>query len=188
MFHFSQVYFCNTYLFNSFAVEVVLPAHTASSYTLLESTLSENERKYGSQWCKCLHRCLILPIANAKEQFLRSPSPPAFSSPLPPLIISCIRPHAASHGPGYTWASFVPNSGFSSLAPHVLQSPPAHSTLCTSRPSPTRCRFGVLCRPKACCTPPASKQADLLGKPSVIPGAGSSFLSSKSLMKLLSFH
>lgn len=40
MFYFSQVYFCNTYLFNGFAVETELPAHAASSYImLLESVL-----------------------------------------------------------------------------------------------------------------------------------------------------
>jgi len=48
MFHFSQVYFCNTYLFNSFAVETVLPAHAASSYLmLLESILKKKINKCG---------------------------------------------------------------------------------------------------------------------------------------------
>lgn len=45
MFHFSQVYFCNTYLFNSFAAKTVLPAHAASSHTkLLEPILQENNK------------------------------------------------------------------------------------------------------------------------------------------------
>ena len=65
---------------------------------------------------------------------------------------------------------------------------PAHSTLFTSHPSPTRCGFGVHCSPKACCTPPASKQAAFLGKPSLMLGAVSSFLPSKSLTKRPPFN
>lgn len=81
MFHFSQVYFCNTYLFNSFAVETALPAHAASSYIMLLESMLKKKKKSGPRWCKVFVEVFNLTHKQSQGAIPQARIPPCLRQP-----------------------------------------------------------------------------------------------------------
>lgn len=185
MFYFSQVYFCNTYLFNSFAVELVLPAHAASSYiTLLESVLSK-------KWCKTFVQMLNPIHTQCHWAIPQTHTLTCLRQPSDLLLLIYLHaacPHFWLCELHFYQILDLPSSHSMCWSPSCLQDclhlPPL------SYSPPARGRFGTYWSPKDFCKPPAPKQSAFWGKPFWILGALKAYFCppSKSLTNVPSFN
>lgn len=179
MFYFSQVYFCNTYLFNSFAVETVLPAHAASSYiTLLESVLPK----------KCIDGVEQIKILNAICKQCHQASPQAHTY-FCPLIFYFSHP-PRSFLPTLLTVSFICSELWilHHGTPCAADPRATHSTNLLSHSLPAHGRSGMPWSPPYLLWAISHKAVSFAGETILdSEGSVSLFLTSESQTKVLSF-